>query len=314
MKQFFDIADAGDVHALAEEALLMKSNPLKDKGIGEGRTLGMVFMNPSLRTRISTEKAARNLGMEVQAINAGSDSWALEFEDGAVMNGSKVEHIRDAAGVMGRYFDIIALRSFPGLISRDEDEKEKIFRSFGKYSGRPLLSLESATLHPLQSLADLMTIKSLNKKKPRVVLSWVPHIRPIPHAVANSFAQWMLAAGMDLTIACPPGMELNPLYTAGARIEHDQEKALQGADFVYAKNWSSWKEYGKVCVEPGWKLDSRKLNGAHVMHCLPARRGVELEGDLMDSPASLLMEQAENRIYAAQVVLKRILSALKEQK
>lgn len=314
MKHFTTVHDVHDVHALVAEALALKQNPFAHREAGLNKTLGLFFMNPSLRTRLSTQKAAQLLGMNVLAMNMDKDGWALELEDGAVMNGNKVEHIREAAAVLGQYCDIIGLRSFPELHDRATDYSEHTFVKFLHHCKTPVLSLESATLHPLQSLADLITIQSLTKKsKPKVVLTWAPHVKALPQAVANSFAEWMLAAEMDLTIAHPPGMELCTDYTAGATITHQQDEALADADFVYVKNWSSYNDYGKTYDDASWMLTPEKLRNApdaKIMHCLPVRRDVELSAALLDSNRSLVTEQAANRVFAAMAVLKRMLEGL----
>lgn len=314
MKHFTTVHDVLDVHALVAEALALKQNPFAHRDAGLNKTLGLFFMNPSLRTRLSTQKAAQLLGMNVLAMNMDKDGWALELEDGAVMNGSKVEHIREAAAVLGQYCDIIGLRSFPELNDRATDYSEHTFVKFLHHCKTPVLSLESATLHPLQSLADLVTIQSHTvKPKPKVVLTWAPHVKALPQAVANSFAEWMLAAYMDLTIAHPPGMELSADYTAGATITHKQAEALEDADFVYVKNWSSYNDYGKTYNDASWMLTPEKLHvapDAKIMHCLPVRRDVELSAALLDSNRSLVTEQAANRVFAAMAVLKRMLEGL----
>lgn len=312
MLQFTSVQDVPDVNALIQEALAAKEHPFADQHLGKNKTLGLVFLNPSLRTRMSTQIAARNLGMQVLIVNADKDSWALEFNDGAVMNGSTVEHIKDAAPVLGSYCDIIGARCFPGLQSREADYSEHIMRQFIRYTGKPYLSLESATLHPLQSLADCITIAEHRPKhRPKVVLSWAPHIKPIPQPVANSFAEWMGKMDVEFVVAHPPGYELDPRFTAGATIMHDQEKALEAADFVYVKNWSSYTDYGKVlCTDAAWMLTERHLrnsNRAKVMHCLPVRRNVELSDEILDGPHSLVQAQAANRVFAAQAVLKQLL-------
>lgn len=312
MQQFLSAADAPDLQRLVDEALALKADPLAYQHLGRGKMLGLLFMNPSLRTRISTQKAALQLGMQVMVMNAGQDSWALEFEEGAVMDGVTVEHVKDAAAVLAQYCDILGLRSFPSLTDRAKDDAETVMLSFKRYAPVPLVSLESATLHPLQSLADLITMREHQPiHKPKVVLTWAPHLKPLPQAVANSFAQFTLAAGYDLTIAHPPGYELNPAFTQGARITHDQQAALQDADFVYVKNWSSWQDYGKILSrDTSWMLTPEHLKqsrDAKVMHCLPVRRNVELSDAILDSPHSLVQQQAGNRLWAAQAVLKRIL-------
>lgn len=314
MKRFFSADDVPDIDALVNEAIAIKKFPLLKNDLGKGKTLGLVFLNSSLRTRMSTQKAAQNLGLNTIVLNAGQDAWTWEFEDCAIMNGSKVEHIKDAAKVLSQYCDIIGLRCFAGLTNKAEDTTEKIFSLFEKYCEVPVISLESATLHPLQSLADCITISEHlpNQKKPKVVLTWAPHIKPIPHAVSNSLAQWMNKTDYEFVITHPKGYELDPQFTQNAIIEHDQLKALSGADFVYAKNWSSFDVYGQeLPVEEDWLLTNEKLkvsNNAKFMHCLPARRNVEVSDEVMDCENSLIYEQATNRIYAAQVVLEKILS------
>jgi N-succinyl-L-ornithine transcarbamylase len=309
---FTSVTDIPDVAAIVQEAIALKSAPFAFQHLGKNKTLGLVFLNPSLRTRLSTQIAAQNLGMNVVIVNADKDSWALEFQDGAVMNGSTVEHIRDAAPVLGSYCDIIGVRCFPGLQSRETDDSEHIMHQFMRWTNRPFLSLESATLHPLQSLADVITMTEHRPAhRPKVVLSWAPHIKPIPHAVANSFAEWTSRMDVDFVITHPEGYELNPRFSGKARIEHDQQKALEGADFVYVKNWSSYAAYGKILSQdPSWMLTEKHLentNNARVMHCLPVRRNVELSDEILDSRHSLVQEQAKNRVFAAQAILKRML-------
>jgi N-succinyl-L-ornithine transcarbamylase len=320
MKQFTSVHDVADVETLVNDALSLKSNPYSDKQLGENKTLGLVFLNPSLRTRLSTQKAAINLGMSVMVMNMDKDGWALETQDGVVMNGTTVEHIREAAAVMGQYCDILGLRSFPKLKDREEDYSEDFFNKFVSYCGVPVVSLESATRHPLQSLADLVTIKETWKgeAKPKVVLAWAPHVKALPQAVPNSFSEWMCKAqalGMvDFTIAQPEGFELNESFTPGAQISHDIDEALQGADYVYVKNWSSYSSYGQVLPYPeGWMMNNEKLkltNDAKVMHCLPVRRDLELSAEILDGPNSLVIHEAGNRLWAAQAVLKALLQNL----
>lgn len=314
MKQFTSVKDVLDLPALVTEALVQKRNPFANKAIGRNKTLGLIFMNPSLRTRLSTQKAATNLGMEVIVMNIDKEGWALETQDGVIMNGTTVEHIREAAGVMGQYFDILGLRSFPGLKNRDEDYSEDILQKFIHFSGLPVVSLESGTLHPLQSLADLITITeqfTITNRKPKVVLTWAPHVKALPQAVPNSFAEWMSQADVDFVITHPKGYELNEAFTQGATITYNQEEALQDADFIYVKNWSSYHQYGQVLTSgENWLLTQNRLGitiNAKVMHCLPVRRGLELSHDILDGPNSLVLEQANNRVYAAQAVLKRML-------
>lgn len=313
MQQFTSAHDVPDIAALIDKALAHKANPLANSALGAGKRVGLVFMNASLRTRLSTEIAARNLGMEAIVFNAGSDGWALEFTDGAVMNGSTVEHIRDAAPVLGSYFDLLCVRAFPSLTDRERDYEESVLQQFIRYCGVPVVSLESATLHPLQSLADLITITEHwdFARKPKVVLTWAPHIKPLPQCVANSFAEWVNAWDRaDFVIAHPPGLELYPRFTDGATITHDQQEALAGADFVYVKNWSTYEPYGQlVSGHDDWMLTPAHLagtNNAKVMHCLPVRRNVEISDAVLDSPASLVTQQAGNRVWSAQAVLGEI--------
>lgn len=315
MKYFTTVHDIPSVNNLVDEALLLKKEPFKHSSLGKNKTLGLLFMNPSLRTRLSTQKAAQNLGMNVIVMNINQEGWALEFNDGAIMNGNKAEHVKDAAAVIGGYCDIIGVRCFPGLADKKEDYSEKILLQFMKYCQTPLVSLESATLHPLQSLADSITIKEVFKenRKPKVVLSWAPHIKPLPQAVANSFSEWMIKSDVEFVITNPVGYDLCEDFTKGATVTHDQEEALKDADFVYVKNWSSYEDYGMMpAVEGDWLLNTEKMkitNDAKVMHCLPVRRNLELKDELLDGKNSLVLKQAENRVYAAQVVLKQMLES-----
>jgi N-succinyl-L-ornithine transcarbamylase len=319
MKQFIQVGDVSDIQALINKGLEYKQNPFMDKMLGAGKRVGLLFLNPSLRTRLSTQVAAQNLGMDAVVFNVDKEGWALEFAEGAIMNGTTVEHVKDAAPVLGQYFDILCIRTFPGLQNRDEDYAEKIINQFIKYAGVPVVSLESATLHPLQSLTDLITIQESIAatqliKKPKVVLTWAPHVKALPQCVANSFAQWVTAANFaDVVITHPAGYELSESYTKGATITHDQAAALEGADFVYVKNWSSYEDYGKVfCTDPAWMLTANSLkhsNNAKVMHCLPVRRNVELSDEILDSSSSLVTKQAGNRVWAAQAVLSTLLNS-----
>ncbi len=301
MKQFIQVGDVSDIQGLIHKGLGYKQHPFMDKTLGAGKRAGLLFLNPSLRTRLSTQVAAQNLGMDAVVFNIDKEGWALEFAEGAIMNGTTVEHVKDAAPVLGQYFDILCIRTFPGLQNREDDYAETIINQFIKYAGVPVVSLETATLHPLQSLTDLMTIQEsmaetqLNKK-PKVVLTWAPHVKALPQCVANSFAQWVTAANFaDVVIAHPAGYELSDTYTKGATITNDQAAALEGADFVYVKNWSSYTDYGKVfCTDPAWMLTANSLkhsNNAKVMHCLPVRRNVELSDEILDSPQSLVTKQ-----------------------
>jgi N-succinyl-L-ornithine transcarbamylase len=320
MKQFISVKDVTNINALVEMALTYKQQPLLDKNLGAHKRIGLLFFNPSLRTRLSTQVAAQNLGMEPILFNVDKEGWALEFSEGAIMNGNTVEHIKDAAPILGNYFDILCIRTFPGLQDQSADYSEKIINQFIKYAGIPVVSLESATLHPLQSLTDIITIQeSMNlsgtfkTKKPKVVLTWAPHIKPIPQCVANSFSEWVNAWGeADFVITHPEGYDLSTEYTNGARITHDQQAALKEADFVYVKNWSSYQDYGKVlCTDAHWMLTPEKLavsNDAKIMHCLPVRRNVELSDAILDSANSLVTKEASNRVWAAQAVLSEILN------
>ncbi len=319
MKQFISVHDAGNINALVEKALMYKANPLQDIMLGANKRIGLLFLNPSLRTRLSTQVAATNLGMEAIVFNVDKEGWALEFEEGAIMSGNTVEHIKDAAPVLGSYFDILCIRTFPSLKNREDDYSELYITQFIKYCGVPVISLESATLHPLQSLTDVITIKEcLNNSplgdggKPKIVLTWAPHVKPLPQCVANSFAQWINAWGeAEFIITHPEDYELKEEFTKGATITHNQDEALKNADFVYVKNWSTYKDYGKIYEnDPEWMLTEEKLtltNNAKVMHCLPVRRNVELSDEVLDSANSIVIQQAANRVWAAQAVISEIL-------
>ena len=321
MKQFISVKDVANINALVKKALSYKEQPLLDKNLGAHKRIGLLFFNPSLRTRLSTQLAAQNLGMEPILFNVDKEGWALEFSEGAVMNGTTVEHIKDAAPVLGNYFNILCIRTFPSLQDKSADYSEHIIHQFIKYAGIPVVSLESATLHPLQSLTDMITMQeSMNlsgtftNKKPKVVLTWAPHIKSIPQCVANSFSEWVNAWGeANFVITHPEGYELAEEYTNGATITHDQDEALKDADFVYVKNWSSYQDYGKVlCTDANWMLTNAKLavsNHAKVMHCLPVRRNVELSDEILDGANSLVTKEASNRVWAAQAVLSEILLA-----
>lgn len=318
MKQFISANDVTDIPELLETALNYKANPRKDEQLGKQKRIGCLFLNPSMRTRLSTQVAAQQLGMEVVIFNVGNEGWAMEFEDGAIMNGTTSEHVKDAAPILGNYFDILAIRTFPKLEDRDTDYADHIIKQFIKYAGIPLLSLESATLHPLQSLADLITIKEsiieqqITNRKPKIVLTWAPHVKALPQCVANSFAQWVNAWGKaDFVITHPEGYTLDESYTKGAKITNDQQAALADADFIYVKNWSSFSDYGKVLsTDQSWMLNNEKLkltNNAKVMHCLPVRRNVELSDEILDGPNSLVTQLASNRVWAAQAVIAELL-------
>ncbi|NDC77621.1 MAG: acetylornithine carbamoyltransferase [Chitinophagia bacterium] len=319
MRQFISVDDVVDIEALVDRALDFKKNPWQLPELGRRRRIGCLFLNPSMRTRLSTQVAAQQLGMECLVFNVGTEGWALEIEDEAIMSGNTVEHVRDAAPVMARYFDILAIRTFPKLQNRDDDYSELLIRQFIRFSGIPVVSLESATLHPLQSLTDLVTIREsvasdtgLSNRKPRIVLTWAPHIKPLPQCVANSFAQWVNRwGGADFVITHPEDYELDERFTRGATVTHDQQEALRDADFVYVKNWSTYRDYGKIyCNDPDWMLTHEKLaqtRSAKVMHCLPVRRNVELSDEVLDGPHSIVTRQASNRVWAAQAVLAQIL-------
>jgi N-succinyl-L-ornithine transcarbamylase len=313
MKKFISLQDVMDRPALLNRALACISDPYQYETMGRRKTLGMVFFNPSLRTRMSTQQAAYRLGMKVISMNA-DQGWKIEFEDGAVMNADRAEHVKEAAAVMSQMVDIIAIRSFPGLVDRDKDYQEEVMHQFSKYASVPILNLESSTVHPCQSLADMITLEQHRKKersKTKVVLTWAPHIRALPQAVANSFTQWTLGYDYDLVITHPEGYELDPQFTQGAQIEYDQNKAFEGADFIYAKNWSSYLDYGKILTQdPSWMVTDKKMKQtaqAYFMHCLPTRRNLEIADDVLDSPYSLVVYQAKNRIPAAQAVLYELL-------
>lgn len=317
MKQFISVNDVKKIDALVLAALAYKANPFADKLLGANKRIGCLFLNPSMRTRLSTQIAAQNLGMECIVFNVGQEGWALEFEDEAIMSGNTVEHVKDAAPILGKYFDILAIRTFPSLKNREDDYSELYINQFIKYAGIPVVSLESATLHPLQSLTDIITItEELNKwekpRKPKIVLTWAPHIKPLPQCVANSFSQWVNAWGKsDFVITHPEDYELSEEFTKGATITHDQEEALKDADFVYVKNWSTYNDYGKIYTnDPKWQLKKKRwslTNNAKVMHCLPVRRNVELSDAILDGKMSIVTQQASNRVWAAQAVLAEIL-------
>jgi N-succinyl-L-ornithine transcarbamylase len=319
MKNFISVADVANMDHLINQALLYKINPYADKLLGQGKKIGLLFLNPSLRTRFSTQVAALNLGLEPLVFNVDKEGWALEFEEEAIMSGNTVEHIKDAAPVLGKYFDILCIRTFPSLKNKEDDYSELYINQFVKYAGIPVVSLESATLHPLQSLTDIITITEClqgNPKivKPKIVLTWAPHVKPLPQCVANSFSQWVNAWGAaEFVITHPEDYELDLKFTKGAQIIHDQERALRNADFVYVKNWSTYQDYGKMYTnDPEWMLTTEKLsltNRAKVMHCLPVRRNVELSDEVLDGPHSVVTQQAGNRVWAAQSVLSDILKS-----
>lgn len=314
MKNFISAGDVPDINSLVQMALSYKADPFKDKSLGAGKRIGLLFLNPSMRTRLSTQIAAQNLGMEAIVFNVGQDGWALEFEEEAIMSGTTVEHVKDAAPILGKYFDILGIRTFPSLQNKADDYNELYISQFIKYAGIPVVSLESATLHPLQSLTDVITIGEVfrEKRRPKIVLTWAPHVKALPQCVANSFSQWINAwGGSDFVITHPEDYELDEKYTSGASITYNQSEALKDADFVYIKNWSTYVDYGRIyCNDPKWMLTNEKLrltNQARVMHCLPVRRNVEVSDEILDGPNSIVTQQAANRVWAAQAVLGDIL-------
>ena len=318
MKKFTCVADIGDLSLAVKEALEVKADRFAYTELGRNKTLLMIFFNSSLRTRLSTQKAAMNLGMNVMVLDVNQGAWKLETERGVVMDGDKAEHLLEAIPVMGSYCDIIGVRSFARFESKAEDYEERIIEQFIRYSGRPVFSMEAATRHPLQSFADLITIEEHKRvARPKVVLTWAPHPKALPQAVPNSFAEWMNAADYDFVITHPEGYELDEKFVAGARVEYDQRKAFEGADFIYAKNWAAYQgdSYGKILsTDRSWTVDAEKMaltNNAYFMHCLPVRRNMIVTDEVIESPQSLVIEEAANREISAQVVLKRLLEGLK---
>ena len=309
MKNYTSINDIDNINTWIKEAKEIKSNPLKNIELGKNKTLGLLFFNTSLRTRLSTQKAALNLGMNPIVMNVSGDAWEIEFEDDAVMNGTTSEHIKEAAAVVSQYCDVIAVRAFPTLTDKEKDESEHVLKSFMAFASVPIISMESATGHPLQGLTDAITIsENTTKKKPKVVLSWSPHVKALPHSVGNSFVQAMQKMDVEFVIANPQGYNLNPAITKETPIYHQQKEALENADFVYTKNWSSYEDYGKIIdITSDWMLTKNKIGAAKFMHCLPVRRNVVVEDNVLDSENSLVIQQANNRTFAAQLVLKKIL-------
>ncbi len=311
MKNYITINDIKSIKHTVQEAIQLKKNPYQFENLGKYKTLVMLFFNASLRTRLSTEKAAKNLGMEVMVLNI-NDCWNLEYDNGTIMNLAKAEHIKEAANVISQYGDLIAIRAFPTLTNKEMDETEQVLNSFVKYASVPIVNMESATAHPLQALADAITISELKStSRPKVVLTWAPHPKALPHAVANSFINIMKEIDVDLLITHPKQYELNSNITKGVPISYNQDEALRDADFVYAKNWSNYHDYGKIVSEDeNWMLTNEKLGNAKFMHCLPVRRNVVVEDAVLDGENSVVIEQANNRTYAAQIVLKNILKTL----
>ena len=320
MKTFFNVEDLGDLQAALAEAQEVKKNRYAFQDLGKNKTLLMIFFNNSLRTRLSTQKAATNLGMNVIVLDVNAGAWKLETERGVIMDGDKSEHLLEAIPVMGSYCDIIAVRSFAGLTDREFDYAETIVGQFVRYSGRPVIAMETATVHPLQAFADLITIEEYKPvARPKVVLTWAPHCRALPQAVPNSFAQWMNAADVDLVVTHPEGYELDPKFVGNARVEYDQRKALEGAHFVYAKNWSCPgvtrpEDYGKIISrDMGWTIDSEHMSwtdNGYFMHCLPVRRGLIVTDDVIESDHSIVIPEAANREISAETVIKRVLEGI----
>ena len=312
MQHYLSLKDIDSLPQWVEEARSLKANPLQYKALGQAKTVCLLFFNNSLRTRLSTQKAAMNLGMEVIVMNFGSEGWALEYGDGTIMDQGTSEHIKEAAQVVAQYCDIVAIRAFASLTDKEKDEAEVVMNGFKKYAGIPVVNMESSVGHPLQALADAITLAENNtKKRPKVVLSWAPHPKALPHAVANSFVEMMHLQDADFVITHPKGYDLNPEVTKGAKIEYDQDKALEDADFVYVKNWSSYQDYGKVVnQDKNWTMTNKKLGKAKFMHCLPVRRNVVVADEVLDGPNSLVIQQANNRTFSAQIVLKKLLESL----
>ncbi|MFN1834873.1 N-acetylornithine carbamoyltransferase [Balneola sp. MJW-20] len=318
MKSFLSIEDVSDLDQLLKTAADLKKDPLKFRYLGKNRSVCLIFLNPSLRTRLSSERAAANLGMDAVFLDIGGQGWKLEFADGVVMNADKAEHIREAAAVIGSYYDYVGIRAFAELEDFEKDYSEEILTALHKYCPVPVINLESSTAHPLQALADLITIEKHKKTaKPRVVLTWAPHPKALPQAVANSFSRWTQRAGYDLVITHPKGYELTGKVNGNAKIEYDQKKAFENADFIYAKNWSSVSSYGQVLSQdPSWMIDEAKMNhtnNAYFMHCLPVRRNMIVSDQVIDNKNSLVIEQAKNRVVSMQTVLRTMLEQKDEE-
>lgn len=321
MKTFLHVQDIGPLNVALAEAAEIKADRYKYEHLGHHKTALLIFFNNSLRTRLSTQKAARNLGLDVMVLDVNQGAWKLETERGVVMDGDKSEHLLEAIPVMASFCDLIGVRTFAGLTNREADYAENILSQFIKYSGRPVFSMESATAHPLQAFADLITIEEHKEKAhPKVVLTWAPHPRALPQAVPNSFAEWMRAADVDFVVTHPHGYELDPLFVGDAKVEYDQMKALEGADFVYAKNWScpgveNAADYGQILSKDmSWTIDEQHMaitNNAQFMHCLPVRRNMIVTDDVIESPRSLVIPEAANREISATVVLKHLLEEIK---
>jgi len=312
MKHFTSIKDIANLRKALDVAFDVKKNPFAYKHLGHDKTMVLIFFNSSLRTRLSTQKAAMNMGMNTMVMNANEDGWQLESELGVIMDGDKPEHLKEAIPVIGSYCDIIGVRSFAKFQSRETDYSEKILNQFIEYAGVPIVSMEASTGHPLQSFADLLTIEEYKtKERPKVVLSWAPHPRVLPQAVPNSFVEWMREADYDLVVTHPEGYELAPEFIGNTKVEYNQKKAFEGADFIYAKNWSSYTHYGQILSKDfSWTVDDEKMSltdNAKFMHCLPVRRNVIVTDSVIDSESSIVIPQAANRVVTAQAVLKMIL-------
>ncbi|PQL90480.1 N-acetylornithine carbamoyltransferase [Apibacter adventoris] len=317
MKKYTSVDDISNLNEILQAAKEIKLNPLANKQLGKDKTIGLIFFNSSLRTRLSTQKAAQNLGMRCMVMNLNTEGWTLEFEDGVIMNGSASEHIKEAAPVISQYCDIIAIRSFPTLKNKEKDEAETVISSFVKYASVPVISLEGATEHPLQALADALTIEEYKKSdRPKVVLSWAPHPKALPQSVPNSFVKMMKKMDVDFIITHPESYELNPKITEGVKIEYNQEEAFKNADFIYAKNWSNYIDYGKITnQDSNWTVGKKQMNltrNAKFMHCLPVRRNVIVTDEILDGDSSIVIPEANNRIYSAQVIITKILEEFKK--
>ncbi len=316
MKRYLKVDDIGDLNQALKDAFEIKKDPYAYQELGKNKTIILVFFNSSLRTRLSTQKAAMNMGMNVMVLDINKDGWKLETEMGVVMDSDKPEHIKEAVPVIGQYCDLIGVRSFATFENKEDDYSEKVINQFIEYSGVPVISLESATRHPLQAFADLITIEEhKQKERPKVVLTWAPHPRALPQAVANSFVEWMKKTDFEFVVTNPKGYELAEEFTEGVTVEYDQKKAFEGADFIYAKNWSSYKEYGQVVSQDmNWTVNEEKMaltNNAKFMHCLPVRRNMVVSDGVIESENSLVVQEAANRVVSAQTVIKRMLEELK---
>lgn len=312
MKNYLTLEDIHNLQQAVNQVIALKKEPYSNEHLGRQKTLGMLFFNPSLRTRLSTQKAAQHLGLKTMVMNFSNEAWALEFEDGTKMSGLRSEHIKEAAAVVSQYCDMVAIRAFASLSDKNKDEEEQVLNNFARYASIPVINMESATAHPLQALADAVTINEQGlTKRPKIVLTWAPHPKALPHAVGNSFSRMVQQLDADFVIAQPEGYELNPEITKNTPLIYDQEEALKDADFVYAKNWCSYSDYGNILrTDEQWMLTAKKMkltNNAKFMHCLPIRRNIVVSDDVLDHSNSLVIEQANNRTYAAQWVLKQLL-------